>query len=206
MTEKLLYNNIYKNIFNDQELDLLYKKIDINQKENTVIVNQYAQKVWFVDIPNEIKDKVTKLAQQVYGQNVKLEEIAFARYSKEYGEFPNLTPHYDNTFLEQRVTIDIQLNANILWPIVVEEKEFVLNNNEALTFSGTHQIHWRKNTLFNDDSFIEMLFCHFSLENKIAITLLDKIEIEKQMSRYSNAFAMGLAKELYYCQKGVNNE
>lgn len=194
----LLQNNIYKNIFTEDEIKSIYEIIDLNQTENTTVVSIYAQKAWFADIPQKIKDKMNKIARKIYQQNVNLEEISFARYSKEYGDFPNLTPHYDNAFLEQRVTIDVQLRSNMEWPLVVSNKEFILKDNEALTFSGTHQIHWRKHQEFNDKDFIEMLFCHFSLENKRPITIEDKIKIEKRMSEFTNRFSVNLIKDLSY--------
>jgi hypothetical protein len=192
----LLTNYIHKNVFSQGEIDLIYSGIDLNEKKQTTTVDLYAQKVWFINLPEKIKDTVTKLARGIYQQNVNLEEISFARYSKEYGQFPNLTPHYDNTFLEQRVTIDVQLRSNIDWPIVIQGREFTLKDNEALTFSGTHQVHWRKNQIFKDDDFIEMLFCHFSLEDKKIITIEDKIKIEKRMMEFSNKFSVDLIKQL----------
>lgn len=192
----LLQNQIYKNIFTEEELKELYSVIDINQKENTFIVEIYAQKAWFVDMPKAIKDKVSILANDIYKQKLKLEEISFARYSKEYGKLPALTPHYDNTFKESRVTIDVQLRSNIDWPIVVQGKSFTLKDNEALTFSGTNQIHWREHKQFNESDFVEMLFCHFSLEEKKPITIEDKIEIEKAMVLHSNRFAMSLIEKI----------
>lgn len=188
----IFHNRIYKNIFTQEEIDELYSVIDINQTDNTSILSIYAQKAWFVDLPSSIKNKVSDLANKIYGHKVKLEEISFARYSKEYGDFPVLTPHYDNTFKESRVTLDVQLRSNIDWPIVIHGKDFTLKDNEAVTFSGTNQIHWRKYQEFSDSDFIEMLFCHFSLEDKQPITLEDKEEIEKNMVYYSNRFSMNL--------------
>lgn len=196
MDNILLSNKIYDNVFTDKEIESIYNVIDLEQTANTTIVDIYAQKIWFVGLPQIVRDRVLALAQEIYKQDLKLEEIAFARYSKEYGPIPILTPHYDNTFLEQRVTIDIQLRSNIDWPIVVEDKRFNLKNNQALTFSGTHQVHWRQHTDFNDDSFTEMLFCHFSLKNKVVIDTQEKFLIESKMSMYSNKFSVALIKEL----------
>jgi hypothetical protein len=188
----IFHNQIYKDIFTKEELDSIYSVIDINQTKNTEIVDLYSQKAWFVNLPDSIKNKVSTLANKIYGNNVKLEEICFARYSKEYGKFPVLTPHYDNTFKESRVTLDVQLKSNIDWPIIIQDKSFTLKDNQAITFSGTNQIHWREYQEFNDSDFIEMLFCHFSLEDKKLITLEDKEEIERNMVFHSNRFSMNL--------------
>lgn len=192
---KIVDNKIYSNILSEEDCDKIYSVIDINQTHSTSIVGIYAQKVWFVDIPQFIKDKVTQIMSEANNQRLKLEEISFARYSKEYGDFPVLTPHYDNTFKQPRITLDIQLKSNINWPIVVEGRTFQLKDRDGLTFSGTHQIHWREIVELKDNDFVEMLFCHFSLENKSDITIDEKIKIEQKMMLHSNQFATMIIKE-----------
>lgn len=188
------HNEVYKNIFSDDQIKSIYNVI--KDDSSSTIVQIYAQKVWFVDMPEDIKNQVKNFIIDKYGINLKLEEIAFARYSKQYGKLPNLTPHYDNTFLEPRITFDIQLKGNIDWPIVVENKKFILKNNEALTFSGTNQIHWREHVRFNNEDFIDMLFCHFSLPDKKTITIEEKIKTERKMMQHTNDFYQSLLKQL----------
>jgi|LakMenEpi13Oct10_1017325.scaffolds.fasta_scaffold00001_26 hypothetical protein len=191
--EGLMKNSVCKDIFTDKETEEIYSLINYNQSENTTIVPLYAQKVWlFTQFPESIIQKVKSVAEKEYGEELTLEGMSFARYSIEYGERPNLTPHYDNTFIEQRLTLDIQLRSSIRWPIVVEDSRFILNNNEGLTFSGTHQIHWREYVEFEKQDFVEMLFCHFSLKNKKPISLQEKIQIESKMAQYSNGYAVKL--------------
>jgi hypothetical protein len=191
----LTHKGRYGNIFTQDEIDLIYKTIDLNSSEGTTKVKIYGQKVWFIDLPQTIKDKVAMQMKTIHMQNVKLEEISFARYSKEYSDIPVLTPHYDNTFTHPRVTLDVQLRANVEWAIVVEDYEIKLGNNMAAAFSGTHQVHWRKPIEFKDGDFVEMLFCHFSLEDSLPITLDEKQKIESNMMRFSNKFSVDLMKE-----------
>lgn len=191
----LTHSGRYGNIFPKDEIDLIYKTIDLNSDNRTTQVKIYGQKVWFIDLPEKIKNRVTHQMKIIHNQNVKLEEISFARYSKEYSDIPVLTPHYDNTFTHPRVTLDVQLRANIDWPIVVEGHEIILSDNTAAAFSGTHQVHWRKPLEFKDGDFIEMLFCHFSLEDSLPITLNEKQKIESSMMRFSNKFSVDLMKE-----------
>lgn len=201
----LTHNEIYTTILTDEAFDDIYNVIDLSQTKNTQIVDIYAQKVWFVDIPQSVKDLVTSKMSHIHNQILKLEEISFARYSNEYGDYPILTPHYDNTFKQPRVTLDIQLRSNIDWPIVVEGKSFTLKDRQALTFSGTHQIHWRENIELKDGDFIEMLFCHFSLQESNPITIEDKCEIEKKMMFFTNKFARDLIKENKRLKKVINS-
>lgn len=185
-------NKIHSNIFDESQYKLIYDTISACPEEKTFILKIYAQKVWHTSLPGQIKDRVEQLAKEIYNDNVKLEEISFARYSKQYGELPNLTPHYDNTFKEHRVTLDVQLRSNCDWPIIVEGKSFTLKDNQALTFSGTDQIHWRDYKKLPNDFFVEMLFCHFSLPGKDPITFDDIDERERQMMYHSNRFFIEL--------------
>jgi len=191
----LTHKGRYGNIFPKEEIDLIYKAIDLDSNESTTQVKIYGQKVWFIDLPEIIKNRVTRQMITIHNQNVKLEEISFARYSKEYSDIPVLTPHYDNTFTHPRVTLDVQLRANVDWTIVVEDFEIKLSDNMAAAFSGTHQVHWRKPLEFKDGDFVEMLFCHFSLEDSLPITLDEKQKIESNMMRFSNKFSVDLMKE-----------
>lgn len=185
----------YNNIFTDQEIKQIYSSIDLQSNKNTATVSIYGQKVWHTSLPKNIIEKVTHQMSIIHNQNFKLEAMSFARYSKEYSDIPILTPHYDNTFKEPRVTLDVQLRSNISWDIVVEGIKLKLQDNEAAAFSGTHQIHWREPIEFQDGDFVEMLFCHFILENSNPITIDEKREIESKMMRFSNEFSVNLMKK-----------
>lgn len=196
----LKQNKIYNDVFNEDQYKLIYNTISSSPEENTFILKIYAQKVWHTDLPQSIKKRVEDIAREIYNQDVNLEEISFARYSNQYGDLPNLTPHYDNTFKQHRVTLDVQLRSNCNWPIIVEGKRFSLKDNQALTFSGTDQIHWRDYKKLPNDFFVEMLFCHFSLPGKDPITFEDIDARERQMMYHSNKFFIELIKKARKCQ------
>jgi hypothetical protein len=196
MQNKLLKNEIYKNVFTEQEINDLYKVIDINQEEQTSTVKIYAQKAWLVQLPESVINKINDIAKYIYDEPVKLQEISFARYSKEYGDMPILTPHFDNSFSTPRVTIDIQVKSNIDWPIVVDNKSFTLKDNEALTFSGTNQIHWREYRKFKDNDFIEMIFAHFSIDSEPSYQENHKDDIAEKLIVACNNFARSTIKNL----------
>lgn len=196
MQNKLLKNEIYRNIFTQKEIDDLYQVIDIKQREKTTLVPIYGQKVWLVGLPESVINKINNIAKDIYDEPVKLQEVSFARYSKEYGDMPILTPHFDNSFSSPRVTIDIQIKSNIDWPIVVDDKSFVLKDNEALTFSGTNQIHWREHRKFNDNDFIEMIFAHFSIDSEPSYEENHKSNIAEKLVVACNNFARSIIKSL----------
>lgn len=161
-------NVILDNILNQDGVNSV--RASISRSFGGNFVQEHCQANLFIQLENAVEEKFTRLARQVSGNNnLVLTEHCFARYenvTSNCGKFhfkPSLFPHYDETFKEPRFTFDYQLSSNISWPIVVEpDKEFILKDNQAITFSGTHQVHWRKPTLFKEGDFVEMIFCHFS--------------------------------------------
>ena len=160
-------NVIVDNILTEEEIAQVYKAVENN--DGNTFVQVHCQLNNFITLPHSIIEKFTNHAKRISGNdNLVLNEFCHARYqntTSNCGKFhfrPSLFPHYDETFKEPRFTFDYQLKANIDWPIVVEPNTHLsLKDNQAATFSGTHQIHWRVPTIFEDDQFVEMIFCHF---------------------------------------------
>lgn len=190
-------NQIYKNIFSDQDISDIYNVINNAKEESTFVVKQYRQKAYFVDLPNHIVEKIISFVKNIYPYELNLKEISFATYKKIDGVDPILSPHFDTTFEEPRFTFDIQLKSNISWPIVVEGREFTLNDNEALTFFGTSQIHWRTYREFKDTDFIDMIFCHFTLaDNNKKITIEETRELNKRLLYFMDNFYQKIIERL----------
>jgi hypothetical protein len=161
-------NVIVEDVFTQEEIDTIYQCV-ANGSGNS-FVEPHAQANTFINLPQNIINKVTQKARELScNENLVVTEYCHARYANvtsHCGKFhfkPSLFPHFDETFKEPRFTFDYQINANIDWPLIVApDKKFVLKNNQALTFSGTHQIHWREPKHFTDDQYVEMVFFHFS--------------------------------------------
>ena len=161
-------NVLVEDVFTQQEVNDIYKSMQTASGGDFVKV--HCQANTYITLPDNIINKVTEKAKDISGNNnIVLTEYCHARYNNvtsNCGRFhykPSLFPHYDETFKEPRFTFDYQLAGNVEWPIVVEpDKVFSLKNNQAVTFSGTHQIHWRQPQAFADNEFIEMLFFHIS--------------------------------------------
>ena len=158
-------NIIIKDIFNKEDYIKIYDHIN-SAKDNQILEHpQMGYKIYQNDMPPDIAKKVLKTIQPYFDFKLKLKEVAAARYCSNYISAPALTPHFDgygSDFNDPiRVTFDVQLKSTFNWKIVVEEKSFTLNDNEALIFSGTNQVHWREKINFKKDDFVDMLFCHF---------------------------------------------
>lgn len=160
-----LKNQIVKNIFTKEEMELIYDHINSAPDSAMHLHPKLGHKAFMWGMPQSIQDKVVEVAQQYSAVPLKLTEVSAARYANGYIDPPNLYPHID-FFETPRFTFDIQLKSTRNWPIIVEGEEFVLRDNEAIIFSGTNQLHWREKTTFKDDDIVDMLFCHLSEDSE----------------------------------------
>ena len=83
-------NFIFENVFTEEEIHSIYNIVRNNVGVNTQIVPIYCQKAYHFQMPDKIIEKVTNIANQLSSKKLKLTEISFASYSKEYGEMPLL--------------------------------------------------------------------------------------------------------------------
>jgi hypothetical protein len=188
-------NTIIKNVLSQQEIDTLYEIIG-NQSEQYVLPI-YSQKVSDFDLPDEISKKIIRYCEEVSGvSGLVLYAYQFARYQNHKdsnGEIirPMLSPHWDGVFQEPRFTFDYQIGGNTTWGLTVEDRNFVLNNNEAITFSGTHQVHWRPHKIFKDNEYMDMIFCHLEKPGLPPLSQEHRDYMESKevpyLSRYLNA-------------------
>lgn len=159
-------NVVIDNVLTDDEVSKIYESLESPYR--AYVMEKYGQKVSDFWLPDSVLDKIVRHCELVSGvSGLTLWAYQFSRYERFVRDdgktsHPNLTPHFD-TFEEPRFTFDYQLGGNTTWPIVVEGKEFELNNNQAVTFAGTHQIHWRPKKVFEAGEYIDMIFCHLSL-------------------------------------------
>jgi len=179
-------NSILQNIFSLDEINLIYKDINLESDEDIMLQSFYGrlyiplywrQKTEISDpiplkIDPKILDIVIKKSSSFTDVELQIESISFARYALKYG-IPRLHPHTDINFKEPRLTFDVQLSGTLDWPIVTETKQYLLKNNDAIIFSGTHDIHWRTKKEFNNDDYLDILLCQLSEKTDKLKTLDD---------------------------------
>jgi hypothetical protein len=158
-------NKVVDNIFTTNEINQIYKHVGETPEDKRMYVKDFSHLAYLSWLPDNIVKKVTEIARAETGLDLELRELSFARYSKFGSEDvePKLFPHLDETFKEPRITFDIQVESTIDWPIVVEGNSFTLKDNQAIIFSGTHQVHWREKVKFDMSDHTDMIFCHFSV-------------------------------------------
>lgn len=151
---------VVDNVLLPEHIDEIYSKIGLAEEHQTWVQPWAGHKIWDVQFSQEVEDRINQIAQSVVGDHVTLDrDYSFARYSPKFGYSCKLFPHYDNREA-QRITFDIQLRASEPWSVVVENIAYPLEDNQALVFAGTQQIHWRENKKISKDAEIDMIFCH----------------------------------------------
>lgn len=162
-----LPNIIVKNVLTDLEISEVLKVL--SETKHKTFVKHLCHTSWHVRLPKEIEDKFLYYAEEISKTKLRLLEYNISKYEnvEEDGKkyYPLLWPHTDEAFGGPRVTLDYQLRSNISWPIEVDNEDsitnYTLSDNQLLSFSGTHQVHWRPKKDFSDNDFIEMIFLHF---------------------------------------------
>jgi hypothetical protein len=177
---------VAKDVLLPNHIEEIYEKVNTSSDNNTRLQTWAGHKVWDIRFSKEIEDRITSVAQSMVGDGVVLDyDYSFARYSPKFGYACKLFPHYD-TRDSQRITFDIQLKASEPWGVVVEGNQFNLNDNEALIFAGTQQIHWRENKQIKPDAEIDMIFCHLIYKEGRPLDENQKVILDKRVEMLMN--------------------
>jgi hypothetical protein len=59
-------------------------------------------------------------------------------------------------------TIDICIYSNIDWPLIIENKEYLFSENEAVIFYANDQEHWRTEFPDKESGIVGMMFLHYA--------------------------------------------
>ncbi len=165
---------VAENVLLPEHIEEIYQKVNKAPDSSTRVQPWAGHKVWDIRFSKEIEDRITKVAQDLVGNHVLLDyDYSFARYSPKFGYVCKLFPHYDNRE-SQRITFDIQLRASQPWSVVVENVAYPLQDNQALIFAGTQQIHWRENKNISNDAEIDMIFCHLIYKEPVPLDMDQK--------------------------------
>jgi hypothetical protein len=187
-------NIIIKNVLNKEEIKDIYNIVD--NTSNKSFQEDLSYTSWHIQLPIYLIDKITKVAESIANEKLILKEYNLSRYHKAISDCktlmhnPLLHPHTDEAFNSKRFTLDLQLESNVSWDIVVDnwksEQVFTLKDNEALTFSGTHQVHWRPKREFEKGEYLDMLFMHFApLKNDAILSEEHKDEMRARVKEKS---------------------
>lgn len=186
---------IVKNLINEEEIKHIYFLVE--QSNDYMIQSFVGHRACSFNYPSFI-EKITKKITELLGEDMILKEYSFAKYSTKFGYKPKLFPHYDTHSLDgQRITVDIQMNKNIDWAVVVEGKSFNFDIGDALVFSGTQQIHWREKKELGPEDEVDMIFAHFAYKKEKPWSPMQKEILEYKSHRIRESLGISNQPEKY---------
>jgi hypothetical protein len=153
---------IVKDIFTQEEIDDIIFQMDSTPIEKRR-VQGWGGQVCFdnIQLSENIKSRINNLMNANLEEDVVLMQYTVVRYDNKHGYLAKLFPHYDTRPCEMFV-FDAQLKTNEDWGIIVEGQQFNLNDNEAIIFAGTQQMHWREKKDLPMTTEINMIFFWFT--------------------------------------------
>lgn len=84
----------------------------------------------------------------------------YALFSHYEGKNARLHKHIDDNACTY--TIDLCLYQKTPWGLWVENKEYILEENQALAYYGNDQLHWRQQFPDKENNHVAMIFFHFA--------------------------------------------
>lgn len=190
-----LENKILSNVFTDEQIKRIYSWVDNCPKDKIKLPNTYGQIAYYIDQfdsrdsgAEDIFLSIENALQLEYNLYIKASAIQFARYTLDSGNQPWLPPHYDKVFQKPMITVDIQMSGNIDWPVYVNGNRYNLQDNQALVFSGTHQIHWRPKIKLEKDQYLDMIFCHMEDTQAEDITNKHRVDMKLLSTKYLSEY------------------
>lgn len=134
-------------------------------------------------IPDTVKEKLLAEARKI-DPLAEFRYFSIVKYAKEYG-IPQLAPHCDHPEKETFL-FDIQVDGNIDWPLMVDGEGYTLANNSILVVDVQDKPHWRKPMVFQDDSFLYMLFVMFKNDTLELANIDDQVKKSESYSYLYN--------------------
>jgi len=184
---------LISNIFTPTEIEQIYKarfEDAINKKMHDGGSYTFADPscgyiTSVYPLPENIRKKLLQHVQNIALFVATEDGIHCPRYTLESGSNPQLKPHYDVGLKTAALTLSVQLKHTKPWKLYVNDDGFDLNFNEAVIFSGTHQIHWRPDIEFSQDDYYDILVCQYvPLESPLPLTDEHRAHMQKKADDY----------------------
>lgn len=156
---------VFDNVLSEQELLKLQKEFNEFPADKIDVQGYSGLGTLYLNHMDNIVKRVEKMVSDVVGEEIVVVEVGGTRYSPEFGWEVKLGPHFDLRPFETFV-FDLQINSNQKWGLFFEGERFDLENNQALLFNGTGQIHWREPITLKEDTRVDLIF--FWMQHKNA--------------------------------------
>lgn len=170
----------FKNFFSNEEYSYIYnvinKTFDFNKTNNKSKFEGFRiHENGFAVIPFEEKyeenknffDGLNKKLSELLNLNIFNANGFFARYTTENGYEPQLRPHIDGNNMEigRSLSLTVQLDSTLSWPIYVVDDLYSLEKNETVIFVGSRDVHFRPAKQFSKDDYCDIFVMHFFVKD-----------------------------------------
>ncbi len=180
-----------KSVFNEEQIAALIEEIEGNRTDKNTpeeyrpFEEEVLGRVMIpFRTPKIVEDRVLEIAAQYGHPDLRFTHITSFEYNAKYGN-PKLPVHTDKN--ASQFTIDYQLKSNFDWSNFVMGKKFTLKDNDALIFSGSHQLHWRQKRKLVDGEFKHMITWHMAMPDHWFFTTgVNPLTPEKLKTQYSD--------------------
>jgi len=186
---------VLDNVFSLEYFSELKNKIEY-QKNNSILGYDKPLGRFYISNDNffdEEKKRLTDIAKDIFkSKNL---QPTYCLYSLYRGHRANLPYHIDDNACTY--TIDLCVSYKTNWPIYVNNKEFILEENQALCYYGEDQYHWRNDFPDPAHNEVEMIFFHFAEPDHWFFTkgneykekiLIDRREHQRKIYKYLSKF------------------
>jgi hypothetical protein len=162
---------IIKDILTQKEYDYVYECVNSGFPEiiKADLPPDSRQHVEYLNVPDlgylayvkgfnkEFYKSLQDSAEKAIGIKLNTPQVHFARYTNKTGFPPKLIPHYDLALVNSSITFSIQMDSTLDWELCAYDTCETLSKNEALVFSGSHQIHWRPPINFSENDYFDIM-------------------------------------------------
>lgn len=167
---------VIDNFFTEEEIiDIYTTKSD---SKNFIVDSNFGFITCTENFTENIINKIISNVEKYTNSELTFFGSHMPRYTWKSGTKPQLLPHYDVGLDRTCYTLTIQLDHTLTWPFCVGENCYNVLRNQAILFSGSHQIHWRPQTDFKEDDFYDIIVVQLTENN---LPLLDSVHKEKML-------------------------
>jgi hypothetical protein len=140
--------------------------LDLRKHTEYLDVPELGYLAYVKGFSEEFYSSVRETAEKALGLKLLRPKIHFARYTTKTGHKPQLRPHCDSQLKNPCVTLSIQLQSTLSWDLCAYDTCDNLSYNEAMVFSGSHQIHWRPEKDFSEDDYLDIMVVQLPISNE----------------------------------------
>lgn len=148
-----------ENVLTSEEFKDAKEKINSLWKKRHIVMDEDSDMFFRWQAHNvpfliNLHKKLLPLVCEKFNKKLKRSYVFLSMYKIGEGFCP---VHKDRP--QCRYTLDLCLDQKEPWPIYIDDQEFMLNENEAMLYSGTEHFHYRNK--IQKDNYCSLAFFHF---------------------------------------------